>query len=60
MNAFDKIFSLTTAILMTALATFCTVAALCGYWWQGFLALVCALFAVMYGHEYKQLKKSEE
>ena len=60
MNTFDKIFSLATAILMTALATFCTVAALCGYWWQGFLAPVCALFAVMYAHEYKQLKKSEE
>ena len=60
MNTFDKIFSLATATLMTALATFCTVAALCGYWWQGFLAPVCALFAVMYAHEYKQLKKSEE
>ena len=60
MNAMEKIFSLATAILMTTLATFCTVAALCGYWWQGFLALVCALFAIMYGHEYRQLKKEEK
>ena len=60
MNAFDKIFSLATMLLMATLAIVCAVAAICGYWWQGFLAPVCALFAVMYGHEYKQLKKSEE
>lgn len=62
MDTFDKIFSLATAILMTALAIVCTVAAICGYWWQGFLAPVCALLAAMYGYEYeyRQLKKSEE
>ena len=60
MKSMEKIFSLATAVLMSALATFCTVAALCGYWWQGFMAPVCALFAIIYGHEYRQLKKEEK
>ena len=59
MNAMEKIFSLATAVLMGAMATACTAAAICGYWWQGFLAPVCALFATMYGYEYRQLRKED-
>lgn len=59
MNTFDKIFSLATAILMTTLAIVCAVAAICGYWWQGYLAPCCAILAVMSFLDYRKTKKFE-
>ena len=59
MNTFDKIFSLVAMLLMATLAIVCTVSAICGYWWQGYLAPCCAIFAVMSYFDYKRTKKIE-